>query len=101
LAKLVEAGNREEISEYLTELIGPYRGKVGAVVLGCTHYVFCKEMIEEMMRVPVIHGNIGTVERLRDVLAERNLLNDGEKIGETVLLSSAGDEKARYYQRFL
>lgn len=50
----------------------------GAVVLGCTHYVFYKNVFEKILPtgVDVFDGNLATIKHLRDVLEQRNLLRD-------------------------
>ena len=52
--------------------------QVDAVVLGCTHYVFLKEMIRELLpeRIAITDGNAGTARQLRRVLAQADLLNE-------------------------
>ena len=75
LAALVEKGDRQAVEVYLSGLLAPYVGQVSAVVLGCTHYVFCKEIISRTMNVPVLDGNEGTVLHLKNILAAQDLLN--------------------------
>lgn len=41
---------------------------LGAVVLGCTHYVFYREEIERFYGIPVFDGNEGTAKRLKNLL---------------------------------
>lgn len=78
---------------------------VDAVVLGCTHYVFLKDMIRDMLpeHILVTDGNEGTARQLKRVLAERDLLNDAEK--GSVAFRTSGDPEhvlavmERLYQR--
>lgn len=40
------------------------QGRFDSVVLGCTHYIFLRERIEEMYGCPVLDGNSGTADHL-------------------------------------
>ena len=64
-----------------------------AVVLGCTHYVFLKDMIRGLLpeRIAITDGNAGTARQLRRVLAGANLLN--EEGPGSVELETSGTEK--------
>ena len=64
-----------------------------AVVLGCTHYVFLKDMIREMLpeRIAITDGNAGTARQLKRVLEREGLLND-ESPG-SVRLETSGAER--------
>ncbi len=91
LMELVEREAQEEARAYLTRLFAPYdMNGVDAVVLGCTHYVFLRPLLQEMLpaRVRVLDGNEGTARQLRRVLTERGLLSDGEG---GVTLETSGD----------
>lgn len=80
LMELVEREAHEEARAYLTALLAPYDlNTVDAVVLGCTHYVFLRPLLGELLpeRVKVLDGNVGTARQLRRVLTERGLLSDG------------------------
>jgi len=81
LMELVEREADDEARRYLLELFSPYDlNKVDAVVLGCTHYVFLRPLLKEILppTVSVLDGNEGTARQLRRVLAARDLLADGE-----------------------
>ena len=89
LMELVEREAHEEARAYLAQLFAPYdMDKVDAVVLGCTHYVFLRPILTDMLspNVQVLDGNEGTARQLRRVLEERGLLSDGE--GGVVLETS-------------
>ncbi len=75
---------------------------VGAIVLGCTHFVFLKKYFEELYDIPVIDGNTGTAERLKSVLdnhvMEQNFQNQdyqmeiaGISRGQITIHNSAGE----------
>ncbi len=81
LMELVEREADEEARRYLLELFAPYDlTKVDAVVLGCTHYVFLRPVLAQILpeTVSVLDGNDGTARQLRRVLAARDLLSDGQ-----------------------
>ena len=82
LMELVEADDGAGALEYLRRLFAQYDlDKVDAVVLGCTHYVFLREMIRDLLpdHIVITDGNAGTARQLRRVLAENNLLNETGK----------------------
>ncbi len=81
LMELVEQEADGEARRYLTDLFRPYDlTKVDAVVLGCTHYVFLRPILQELLpaSVAVLDGNEGTARQLRRVLAAKELLSDGQ-----------------------
>lgn len=80
LMELVEREADEEARRYLLELLEPYDlNKVDAVVLGCTHYVFLRPILRQILpdTAAVLDGNAGTARQLRRVLAARDLLAEG------------------------
>ena len=94
LMELVESDDQAGIRRYLEELFNRYPPeKVDAVVLGCTHYVFLKDMIREMLpeRIAITDGNAGTARQLKRVLEREGLLND-ESPG-SVRLETSGAER--------
>lgn len=52
-----------------------YKNKIDCVVLGCTHYVFCKKQIEAFFGndVSVISGNLGVANRVKNLLGLFNI----------------------------
>ena len=91
LMELVEREADDEARRYLLELFSPYDlTKVDAVVLGCTHYVFLRPLLKEILppTVSVLDGNEGTARQLRRVLAQRELLAEGQG---SVTLETSGD----------
>lgn len=81
LMELVECEADEEARQYLQKLFAPYDlTGVDAVVLGCTHYVFLRPILKQILpaTVSVLDGNAGTARQLRRVLAERDLLAEGQ-----------------------
>ncbi len=94
LMEFAERGETEgeALDAFLGDLLMPYRGEfITAVVLGCTHYVFLKKAIGKAIpTAELVDGNLGTVFRLRDLLAEERLLRQSSP-GE-VCFQSSGDE---------
>ena len=103
LVELVEAEDRDGARRYLETLLAGYSlDEVDAVVLGCTHYVFLRGMIRDMLpdHIAITDGNAGTARQLRRVLAERELLNDGGE-GSVRILTSGTDTDLQKMNRLL
>lgn len=96
LAEIVEEGNfeGEVIQDYLEEKFKDYKDKkIAAVVLGCTHYPFVKNVISKIIsnKVPIIDGSSGTVKQLKRKLEKNNILNDGKEKGKIEIFNSLND----------
>ena len=93
LADLVEEGkqNGPEGETLLRKLLEPYKGKLDALVLGCTHYPFAEETIRKVLgeETELLDGGEGTAAQTKKLLALRNLLYDGP--GEVVFQNSLPD----------
>jgi glutamate racemase len=81
LMDFVERGDLdgEDLRKYLVELLFEFRQeKVDAVVLGCTHYPFVKDMIQKTLGgdVRVFDGGEGTAKEMRRRLDEAGLLTE-------------------------
>ncbi|MGN0361592.1 MAG: glutamate racemase [Bilifractor sp.] len=105
LADRVEQGNLDaaDVTDMLERMIGPYRGKVDGIVLGCTHYPFLKKQIRKVMGdVPLYDGSEGTARELHRQLARYGILRQSEEPGEVILDSSihTEQEKKLYDQLF-
>lgn len=70
---------RPQALEALTRRVLRSAPVCDAVVLGCTHYVYLRPYVEAYYggRVPVFDGNAGIAARVKTLLTQRNLLNDG------------------------
>jgi len=100
LMELVEADDPDGARRYLEALFGRFDlREVDAVVLGCTHYVFLKEMIRRMLpeKIAITDGNEGTARQLRRVLAQKGLLREGGPGGVT--LQTSGTERDQEMMR--
>ncbi len=73
------AGNdSEQLISYLKEKLVPYNlENYKAVVFGCTHFLFFKELFADLLpkHISIIDGAMGTILRLKDLLIKNNLLN--------------------------
>ena len=103
LVQLIEGGkvDAEETEELLRAILGPYIGKLDALVLGCTHYPFAAKAISRVLgeQVVLLEGGGGTARETKRRLAAAGLLEEGE--GSVTILNSARDEAmiARSWQR--
>ena len=92
LADLVEEGkqNGPESEALLYGLLTPYKGKLDALVLGCTHYPFAQKMIRKVLgsETELLDGGEGTAAQTMYLLQQRDLLHQGP--GEIVFQNSLG-----------
>lgn len=81
LVELIEAGKAAstEAMALLQGILGPYVGKLDALVLGCTHYPFVKGAISQILgeNVALLDGSAGTARQTHRLLEAAGLLNDG------------------------
>ena len=59
------------VGDYLTKKLSEYDlNKYGTIVLGCTHFVFYKNLFKKIIpdHIDVIDGNIGTINNLKNIL---------------------------------
>ncbi len=93
LVQLIESGKADdaETEALLRNILGPYVGKLDALVLGCTHYPFAARAIGKILgqEVALLEGGGGTARETRRRLENAGLLRIGP--GETVLLNSSPD----------
>ncbi len=97
LMEYVEEGKYDtsEVSNFLEELLAPYRGGViDAVVLGCTHYPFVKDKISQVLGpgVRVFDGGEGTAREMRRRIDVAGLLTDKTTRGEVIFENSSEDK---------
>ena len=93
LVQLVEAGKAEdaETEDLLKTILGPYVGKLDALVLGCTHYPFAAKAISRVLgeEVRLLDGGDGTARETKRRLEQADLLENGG--GEVLIRNSAAD----------
>ena len=93
--KGIFAGTQLEM--YLKELIGDvYLGKIGCVVLGCTHFIYYKDLIANIYGSPVLDGNDGTVRHLVSSLTTTEAHN-----GRTFFRVSGREVQSSYFNSWL
>jgi glutamate racemase len=95
--EFVERGewDGEGLRNHLKGLLSPFNDEtVDAVVLGCTHYIFLRQMINSLFppKTAVLDGNVGTVRQLKRRLEEQGLLRMRE-VGGQAVLETSGDPK--------
>lgn len=105
LQELVMFAERFEFDEakivpYLqAKLSGLDLSKYGAVVLGCTHFLFFKKFMQQVLppEIQIIDGNLGTVNNLKNKLGGN--LNDGP--GNVSYFLSGKPMEAAPFERYL
>ena len=95
LVELVERGMAvsDETEALLAPLLAPYKDKLCAVVLGCTHYPFAAPVIGKLLgeKTALLDGGPGTARQTKRRLEVEGLLWDGE--GELLIENSAGSRE--------
>ena len=90
LVKLIEAGKSDtpETDALLQNLLGPYVGKLDALVLGCTHYPFVSRRIAKVLgpETMLLHGGKGTARETKRRLEAADLQYTGP--GHVEIISS-------------
>ena len=103
LMELVEKEDFSGAEQYLRKLFSGFdMAQVDAVVLGCTHYVFLKDMIRDMIpaETAITEGSEGTARQLRRILQKNDLLNEqGE--GRVILQTSGTEKDIRLMRKLL
>ncbi len=93
LPELVEQGkaNSPESRALLEQILNPWRGKLDAVVLGCTHYPFASPTIQAILgeETQLLDGGEGTARETKRRLREAGLLLEGQ--GRILWENSARD----------
>ena len=103
LVELVESGKADskETEDLLRELFAPYRGKLDAVVLGCTHYPFAARAISRVLGegTVLLDGGDGTARETKRRLTEAGLLEEGS--GELIIENSRNSREMLALSRAL
>lgn len=97
LPEIVEDLDFSNAEIYLNDILQPYlKQTLDAVVLGCTHYVFLRSILKEILPpvTQIVDGNYGTARQLERVLKQRNLCNNQIESGTCILTSSSQDPEA-------
>ncbi len=90
LVELIEKGLGEsaQARQLLEPVLGPWAGKLDALVLGCTHYPFASQVIGDLAgrHTQLVDGGEGTARETLRRLREKGLLQEGA--GEVILENS-------------
>lgn len=73
--------------------LGPYVGKLDALVLGCTHYPFAKDVMRQILgpEVDIVDGGDGTARETQRRLEQAGALSDGE--GSLTIENSSSEKR--------
>ena len=98
LVEFIENGILEgnDLEEYLRDKFKDYNeDDIAAIVLGCTHYPFIKEVLSKIVgkNIPLIDGGAGTSHELQRKLDEYGILTDSESKGNVKIYNSTNDMK--------
>jgi glutamate racemase len=100
LVEMIEKGGEysDKIRDYVKNAFSQYNtDEIGVIVLGCTHYIFIKDIIVDIVgeNIAIVDGNLGTVRHVKCLLQADNklTLNKSGKCGETrvKLINSSKD----------
>ena len=88
-----------ETETYLRGVLAPYRDTLSSIVLGCTHYVFLRPLIQKIYpEARLFDGNDGVVRYLENVLRDRDSLGGSGSISLACSLTDP-DESAAYREK--
>ncbi|MEN8902179.1 MAG: glutamate racemase [Nonlabens sp.] len=93
IVELIEAGKKdtEEMRDLLVGITEPFMiSGIDYLVLGCSHYPYIKEMLQDLLprRVRIIDSGAAVARQTLHILKEQNLLNESVKPGEHILYSN-------------
>ena len=106
LVEFVERGELDspQLESFLKQLFSNYeKDGIDAVVLGCTHYPFVKEMIQKVLgeQVQLFDGGLGTARETKRKLKEFHLLNPSTEKGTVIFQNSLAEEKIIQLSEYL
>ncbi|MNZ86185.1 Glutamate racemase 2 [compost metagenome] len=85
--------DRQIMSAYFMDKLSSYNlDDYGIIVLGCTHYPFYKDILQELLppHIEIVDGNLGTIKRLSALLSRYGIA-DGADRGSIKLMCSNND----------
>ncbi len=89
----------EEAENYLRRVLEPYAETAESIVLGCTHYVFLRPLIEKIFpKLRIFDGNDGVVRHLKSILTENNCFGGSGFLKVDCSLQD-GAEKSAYLRK--
>ncbi len=96
LVEYVESGidDVNKLKQILDEVVPVEKSDIGAIVLGCTHYLFVKDVVQDYFghKTPIYDGNSGTVLHLKNSLIRQNLLAQSTDQAHFSIENSAGQQ---------
>ncbi|WP_251860635.1 glutamate racemase [Clostridium sp. Marseille-Q2269] len=97
LVEFIEQGivSGEGVYNYLKDKFSEYdNDKIASIVLGCTHYPFIKETLQEVTenKAFIIDGSFGTSRELKRQLENSNMLREERRTGKVIMLNSRDDK---------
>ena len=78
-----------QVIDYLKQNIFELElSRYGAIVLGCTHFIWYRKLLQQMLppHIKLFDGNIGTLENLRAILKEKELLASRKESERKIIL---------------
>lgn len=90
LAELIEKKDNDKTNKLLKKLLTKYKEKqIDAIVLGCTHYSFIKEMIHNHLpNAKIFDGAIGVSKEVKRQLEQNGLKVQEKTPGEITIIES-------------
>jgi len=96
LVEQIETVDFDQVSldQIINECI-PTIDSIESIVLGCTHFIFIKEYLNDKYegQVRIFDGNIGTIKNLTNRLIKNNLNSTTNKKQEILITGSGSQEK--------
>ncbi len=102
LVEIIEKKGKyaSEIEEYIKKVFLPYNlDEIGTIVLGCTHYVFIKNIIADIVgeNISIVDGNLGTARHVKHLLENNGTLTpiseENCKVTKIKVINSSNDIK--------
>lgn len=109
LVQFAEQGDFDSpaVYRYLEDQLSPFNMReVGALVLGCTHFIYYKPVFKALLppSVDVLDGNEGTVKRLQSLLTYDSVGEGGHASSRPIFLVSgkpANEQETMFFHRCL
>lgn len=98
LVEFIEAGDLDgkDVKDFLREKLNPYLNReISSIVLGCTHYPFVRDTIQEIVgaSVDIIDGSEGTVKELKRRLEEKSIEAPFDRRGSLKIYNSLEEDR--------
>lgn len=102
IVRYVEGGmhQRQTLINHLAETLAPYKHlKFDCVVLGCTHFPFAADVIEEVLGYSVrfYDGSMLTAKQVKEALEERHARSTQNDSGSIQIVNSANRQESVHF----